>query len=279
MIIDSWMIPATDEPINRWAADPRYVHGFSTVFDADSVRVRTPEEMVAEMDAAGIDAAVLTSMGDASGPVASSELVLTLCDEYPQRFFGAFCYDPARPRASIDRFEDLLETGRFVSALVLPWAFDLAPDHALWFPLYAFAERRGVPVTIQVGHTAPLFRSALGRPMLVESAALAFPDLKIVLGHLGWPWVDEVLALAGKYPNVFVDTSAHTPSKFPAALLEFMQSRTGSTKVLFGTDYPALELGRAVSSAKRLKLSTPALNNYLGQNAMNVFGINERGNE
>ena len=273
MIIDAWMIPATEEPLRRWASDPRYVHGFSTTFGTDSVPVRTPEQMVGEMDLAGIDAGILTCMGDSSGPVASPSLVLEICNAYPQRFFGSFCYDPFRAKESIDQFEDLLETGRFVSALALPWAFDLPPDHALWFPLYAFAERRGVPVTIQVGHTAPLFRSSLGRPMLVEDAALAFPSLKIVLGHLGWPWIDEVIALAGKYRNVFVDTSAHSPSKLPAALLEFMGSRLGGTKVLFGTDYPALELDRAVKSAKKLNLNDQDLANYLGGNAMRVFDI------
>ncbi len=271
MIIDSWMIPATAETVERWMADPRYRHGFRTVFGADAITPRTPAEMVAEMDSAGVDRAVLTSMADLHGEIATAEQVSEICEQYPDRFLGSFCYDPFRVMASLNHLESLLGAGRFGSAIVLPWAFDIPPDDARWYPLYSFAERADIPVTIQVGHTAPLFRSSLGRPMLVEDVALAFPELRIVLGHLGWPWVDEVIALVGKYPNLYVDTSAYSPSRIPPALLDFMQSTKGSAKVLFGSDYPALALDRLVSSAMRLPIPQACLDRYLGRNALNVF--------
>lgn len=272
MIIDSWMIPGTAETIDRWMADPRYTHGFRTIFGTEGLKPRTPAEMIAEMDGAGIDRAVLTNMADLRGEIATADQVLQMCEDYPDRFIGSYCYDPYRISASLDRLESLLATGRFRSTLALPWAFDLAPHDARWFPLYAAADRAGIPVTIQVGHTAPLFRSSLGRPMLVEDVIVAFPDLKLVLGHLGWPWVDEVIALIGKYPNVYADTSAYSPSRIPSALVDFMRSTKGSYKVLFGSDYPALELDRLVSSANKLALPPECLERYLGGNARTVFG-------
>ena len=39
--------------------------------------------------------------------------------------------------------------------------------------------------------------------------ALAFPELAIVGGHIGYPWTDEMISLATKYPNVYIDTSAY----------------------------------------------------------------------
>lgn len=271
MIVDVWMIPATADTVERWMGDPRYTHGFHTTFGVEQMAARTPAQMLAEMDAAGIDRAVLTSMGDRLGEKATADRVLELCSEHPSRFLGSYCFNPYDIGPSLDRLEEMLDTGLFGGTLVLPWAFDLAPDDRRWFPLYSFAERARVPVTIQVGHTAPLFRSSLGRPMAVEEVVLSFPSLRIVLGHLGWPWVDEVIALAGKYPHVYVDTSGHSPSRIPSALLEFMGSPRGAEKVLFGSDYPALELDRLVASAKRLPLPEDALRGYLGDNALTVF--------
>lgn len=273
MIIDTWLIPSTSEVVNRWMSDPRYVHGFRSIFGKDAIEARTPSEMLVEMDEAGIDVAVLTAMGDGNGEVAPNRLVADICAAHPDRFVASFCFDPARIHESLMEFEELRSQTPYSSAVVLPWAYDLPPDHARWFPLYSYAEAEELAVTIQVGHTAPLFRSRVGWPMFVDDVALAFPSLRIVLGHLGWPWIEEVIALAGKHTNIFIDTSAHSPSRLPDGIISFMDSHQGRGKVMFGSDYPALELQRAVASARRLEVSDGALTDYLGRTAMRVFGI------
>lgn len=276
MIVDSWLIPSTSEVVDRWMSDPRYVHGFKNIFGKDAVKARTLSQLLAELDEAGIDVAVLTAMGDRNGEVAPNRLVADICAEYPDRFVGSFCFDPWRINESLAHFEEVRSQSQYSSAVVLPWAYDLPPDHARWFPLYSYAEAEELVVTIQVGHTAPLFRSRLGWPMFVDDVALAFPSLRIVLGHLGWPWTQEVIALASKHTSVFIDTSAHSPSRLPAEIVAFMDSHQGREKVMFGSDYPALELQRAIVSARRLKLSDEAVANYLGRTATSVFRIEDK---
>jgi predicted TIM-barrel fold metal-dependent hydrolase len=63
-------------------------------------------------------------------------------------------------------------------------------------------------------HTGPLCPSEPGRPIpYLDHVALEFPELKIVAAHIGYPWTEAMIALATKYPNVYIDTSAYTVSR------------------------------------------------------------------
>jgi len=77
-----------------------------------------------------------------------------------------------------------------------------------------------------------------GRPIpYLENVALEFPELRIVAGHIGAPWTQEIIFLATKFPNLYIDTSAYKATRFPADFVEFMRGR-GAKKVMFGTNYP-----------------------------------------
>src|SRR3712207_9496788 len=73
----------------------------------------------------------------------------------------------------------------------------------------------------------------------------------IVGGLIGYPWTEEMVAVARKHEHVYIDTSAYTARRYPPELVRYMQSGSGRRKVLFGTNYPmilpqqALEIGRA----------------------------------
>lgn len=50
--------------------------------------------------------------------------------------------------------------------------------------------------------------------MEIDDIPLDFPELKIVGGHIGYPWTTEMIALATKFPNVYIDTSAYVPKRY-----------------------------------------------------------------
>jgi predicted TIM-barrel fold metal-dependent hydrolase len=80
--------------------------------------------------------------------------------------------------------------------------------------------------------------------------AIDFPELVIVAGHIGYPWTEEMIALARKYPNVYIDTSAYAVRRYPPELVSYLRSN-GRGKVLFGTNYPM------ILPAKALRLDGP----------------------
>src|SRR5438093_503265 len=74
----------------------------------------------------------------------------------------------------------------------------------------------------------------------IDQVALDFPELVIVGGHIGYPWTEEMVAVARKHENVYIDTSAYTSKRYPPELVRYMTSRSGRRKVMFGSNYPMI---------------------------------------
>ena len=108
--------------------------------------------------------------------------------------------------------------------------------------------------------------------MYVGRVAYEFPELTIVGGHIGYPWTDEMISLATKYDNVYIDTSAYKPRRYPTQLVHFMQAH-GRRKVLFGSNYPMIQPSQCLAQLDVLGLDDEALRLFLHDNAARVFGL------
>jgi predicted TIM-barrel fold metal-dependent hydrolase len=129
-----------------------------------------------------------------------------------------------------------------------------------------------IPVCLSVGLTGPLETSETGRPLHVERVALDFPDLKVVCGHLGYPWQQEMIAFATKFPNVYIDTSAYKCKRFPAEIVNYMNTN-GRKKVMFGSNYPMITPAECLADLETLGLKDDAAEDFLVNNAKQVFKI------
>lgn len=130
-----------------------------------------------------------------------------------------------------------------------------------------------VRLALAVGHTGPLAPSDPGRPIpYLDEVALDFPELVIVGGHIGYPWTNEMIALATKYPNVYIDTSAYKASRYPRELVEFVRGH-GKNKVLFGSNFPMITPAECLADLDALALDDDAKARFLGGNATKVFGL------
>ena len=111
-----------------------------------------------------------------------------------------------------------------------------------------------MPFCTQVGHTGPLRPSETGRPIpYIDQVAIDFPELTIVAGHIGYPWTEEMVAVARKHEHVFIDTSAYTVRRYPPELVRYLRSSGGRHKVLFGTNYPMILPEQALGGARRAR--------------------------
>jgi predicted TIM-barrel fold metal-dependent hydrolase len=268
-IIDTWLIPNPPEVARRWP--PQLRRAFEMFGQENLLSGQTAAEVVGEMDAAGIDLAILTGLveGDFAVP---NDTVAEWMSAFPDRFAGRCCVDPRHPAAACRELNRCVAELGFGSLQVLPYAFGLPFSDRLYYPLFAKCVELGVPVVTQVGHTGSLLPSEPGRPIYLDQVALDFPELVIVGGHIGWPWTDEMLALAWKHPNVYVDASAHLPSRYPQAFVEFLEG-PGADKVIFGSDYPMLRMDRTVRAVLELGLDADRLDRFLYRNAAKVYGL------
>ena len=179
---------------------------------------------MAAMDAGGVDVGLLAAWrpkGAGGGALIGNDEVAALRGRAPGgaslACLAAVDPDP-RPVAAVRgaAARCVKELG-FKGLRVIPWLWGLPPNDRRYYPLFAECVELGVPFCTQVGHTGPLRTSETGRPIpYLDDVALHFPELIIVAGHVGYPWTEEMIALARKYPNVYIDTSAYTIRRYPA---------------------------------------------------------------
>ncbi len=241
------------------------------------------ETFLLQMDAAGIDRAVLLPIDceRARGePVSSNEQVAELCAT-SRRFIGFASVDPLKKGAA--RELEKAVTGGGLKGLKLdPALQDFQPNDPKIFPVYEAAASLGIPVLMHTGMSwAPETPLERGQPLLSEPAIRRFPQLNFVLAHFGWPWVWEAAALALKYPNVYLDTSClyyDSPKEFfqfvfsrqiPTTVIE----RSLRNKVVFGSNYPRVEIKNMVHALKSLALTEDCLEKILRHNAERLLGL------
>jgi uncharacterized protein len=216
-----------------------------------------------------------TTGGD-DGPIISNDEVADLVGQRPDRFVGVGSVDLSRPMRAVEQVRRCVEELGFVAIRALPWLWDLPPDDRRFYPDYVACVEMDVPFCLQVGHTGPLKPSEWGRPIpYLDHVALDFPQLRIVAGHLGYPWTDEMIALARKYPNVYIDTSAYKPSRFPPQFVDYLR-RDGRKKVLFGSNFPMIMPLTCLDQLGALDLDDEARERFLWRNAHEVFGLDAR---
>jgi uncharacterized protein len=272
MIVDAW----SQQPNEGFVAQP----WLETLLRWTGQRrgLMTSEAgTLAAMDRRGVDVALMSAWWGPNGPLITNDEVAGLVARHPDRFRGVASADLRFPAAACREVRRCVTELGFVAVRVVPWLWNLPPNDRRYYPLYAACAELGVPFCTQIGHTGPLCPSEPGRPIpYLDDVLLEFPELVVVGGHVGYPWIDEVLSLATKYPNFYVDTSAYAVHRLPAALIDYMRTR-GRDRVMFGTNWPMLDATRALERLDELGLDEEASAAFLGGNAVRVFGLEARG--
>ncbi len=226
---------------------------------------------IALMDEAGVDRGLICAWYDASGPLISNDEVAGWVSTHPSRLSGVASVDLRSPVAAVRELRRAVHELGFRALRIVPWLWGLPPNHRLYYPLFAECVELGIPFMTQVGHTGPMRASETGRPIpYLDDVALEFPDLVIIGGHIGYPWTTEMIALATKHPNVYIDTSAYVAHRYPAELVEYLRAH-GRRKVLFGTNYPMITPAQALERLDQLGLDDEARELFLHGNAARLF--------
>ncbi|GAA1529366.1 amidohydrolase family protein [Nocardioides humi] len=123
---------------------------------------------------------------------------------------------------------------------VIPFLDGVDPRDPALDGLWALATDRELPVWIHSGQNFSPSPMAISGPQVIDALATRHPRLRIVLGHGGWPWVLEAVALLQRHPNVYLEFSSHHPRTMAAAgsgwePLFLHGSRSVRDRVLFGS--------------------------------------------
>ncbi len=237
--------------------------------------------MLKMMDEAGVEIAVISAFGYGENMIVTNEQVSKWVKMHPDRFVGSGTLDPrGKPMDVLDELKHMVETLGLRILRLEPYAYGdgmrgSPPNEKMYWPIYAKCCELNVPVCIQVGHTGPLLPSEPGRPIYLDEVALSFPKLNIIGCHLGQPWTEEMMILAWKHPNVYVETSARTPKYWPKEFIHFCNSY-GQDKVLWATDFPLLTFERTLKEIDELGFDAKIKEKIVRTNAIQALKLNLR---
>jgi predicted TIM-barrel fold metal-dependent hydrolase len=237
----------------------------------------TAEALIAAMDAAGVQTVLATDLlawsyrRQTRFAMDTTAAIAELTRRYPGRIYGLADYDPFNIRESLRKLEvDVNEHG-YKGVYLHIYGYDIPLDHRKMYPLYAKCEELGIPVAMQTGHVLEAMPSEHAKPIMLDRIACDFPDLVQIGTHTGWPWVEELIAVATKWPNVYINISAWLPKYISPSLLAFMKSRTGSEKVLFGSN--GLPWDRYLDQIDELGMRDEAKQAILYDNPRRVYKL------
>lgn len=266
--------------IDAWAQHPTLRHMRDPMFE--SLRRWTKGQLpmtdlpvsatLAAMDQGGIAQSLICAWEAPRNSMISNDEVAATVAQAPDRLIGVGSVDISKPMAAMREVRRCVQELGFKAIRILPWLWEVPPTDRRFYPVYAACCEMNVPFCTQIGHTGPLMPSEVGRPIYLDQVAIDFPELTIVGGHIGYPWTDEAIAVATKHERVYIDTSAYTAQRYPAALVEYMKGH-GRTKVLFGSNYPMIMPAKALEHLDTLGLAAEARALFLAGNARRVYAL------
>lgn len=259
-----------------------YLRGYTQTYGKGDImsQVRlTEEDMIKDMEESGTDYSVLQGEWDIGDYRKHNDAVYDLVQKYPDKFVaGYLCLNPAEDDDMVKVVEQEVKERGFKGVNMQPWAQRLYANDKRLYPLYAKCQELRIPVTIHTSINFSIDRKLdYGHPIYLDDIACTFPDLVIVANHGGWPWVNELVALAWKYRNVFIEIGAISPKYIgtPGSGWETLM-RYGNTllqdQVLFATDN-MLPLKRCIDELKALPLKDSVKEKWLGLNAAHLLGL------
>jgi predicted TIM-barrel fold metal-dependent hydrolase len=177
-----------------------------------------------------------------------NDYIADYCREHADRMIGFAGIDPTDDDA-VEQVTQVTQLG-LKGLCICPAAQDFHPSDTRAMAVYEKATALHLPVIFYPGtHLSPKTKMEYARPHLLDEVARAFPHLKIVLSHIGYPWIDEAFVLLGKHPNVYADTAAllRRPWITYDALVRAHQLGV-IEKLLFGSDFPFTTAGECIEA-------------------------------
>lgn len=225
------------------------------------------ERMIESMDQAGIDMACVIResflpLSYNGVPCSTNYHVIEAMNKYPSRIIGCSNVGPHLIRGVKNAIKELeiLHTEYGFKCTKVYSPEDAGPlNHPDMFPFYEKCLELGITVFVHTGFAVG-GHSEYCHPMLLDNVCLAFPDLKIVAYHFGWPEHETLNALAWKHRNLYVGMSGmlgpfyYAPMKLAHMVGSVMNILGGSEKLIFGTDWPAAPADHSVRAILNLEI-------------------------
>ncbi len=241
--------------------------------------VAKPDELVASMRRAGIAKSLVFASDMSDCP---TERMLDAIAPYEGTLHGIGSVTPGRTAPLVKRVEGWLEEKKIHGLKFYPGYEYFYPSDASLRPYLKLLAKHGRPAIFHSGDTYCKHGSAklkYAHPLHIDDLATEMPDLKIIIAHVGYPWVIDAAEVCYKNKNVYVDCSGFVYGAFTgedrahfARMIRDYRRVAGSLdRVLFGTDWPISDQKSYVAAARDVFGAKNDL--VFSGNAKQLFGL------
>jgi uncharacterized protein len=252
---------------------------FNQLYQNPRAAMANVEDLVAEMDAAGVDASVSFSFGwtDAGLIAETNSYIIDAMQRYPGRIYGMAVLLPTNGDAVLYELERCAQAGMVGLGELMPHGqgYRLS-DIDLLSPIMEVARRYSLLVMSHcsepVGHLYP-GKGNVSLPDIVAFLS-AFPDIRFIAAHWGgglpfYTLMPEIQRITG---NVWYDTAA-TVYLYDRRIFQAVADLVGADRILFASDYGLLPQKRIIEHIQRSGLDDRSIQMVLGENAQRLLRL------
>jgi uncharacterized protein len=210
-------------------------------------------------------------------PRVPNETVADACREHPDAFTGMGSVDPHKGDGAVAEVAHIAELGlRGVKFHPSLQAF--SPDDPTFWPIFQACQQHGLIALFHTGTSGIGARQPGGQgiridyahPLKLDSVAAAHPELTIVAAHFGWPWQQDLIAIALHKTNVYIDISGWAPKRIPPEVIRELRGRL-SAQFVWGSDFPFFRPERCLADLAELDLPPDVSAAVLHDNAARIL--------
>jgi predicted TIM-barrel fold metal-dependent hydrolase len=218
------------------------------------------------------------------GVLVPNDYVAQYVGQHPEKLIGFCSVDPGDDDA-VEQLEHAVKRLGLRGLKLGPIYQNIHPSDPRLARLLGRAEELDIPVLMHQGTTFCCNVSLeVANPVLLQPIAIRFPRLRLVIAHLGHPWIGETIVLIRKHPNLFADISAlhYRPWQFYNALVT-AQEYGVLDRLLFGSDYPFTTPGATIDALRGInqmvagtalpKVSEAAVESLIHRDTLHLLGL------
>jgi predicted TIM-barrel fold metal-dependent hydrolase len=240
------------------------------------------EEFIKQLNKMGVEKAVIfnldeeTSSGITGLP---NDYYAEIVQQFPDKFIGIAGIDPLKKKKAIQEIRRSYELG-LRGIAIRPFMFQIPPTDKKFYPIYSTCVELDIPIWFHLSINYSTNTMEVERPIYLDVVAQDFPELKMIAGHGGWPWVNEMVAVAWRNPNIYIDIASYLPKYIGMKgtgwepLMHFGNSVL-QDKILFGSTwlFMGMSIKQLADEVMKLPLKEKVKEKWLYSNASRLFGI------
>ena len=274
-IIDFRFRPNTPETISG-IQNSKMFKGLCESIDFSKMKPQTLDEVVADLDRYNVIKTVITGRDCETtyGAKSNNESVTEFISKYPEKFIGFVGLDPHKGMKAIAELKASVQELGMQGAAVDPYLAQIYANDAKYYPIYSKCCELDIPIVFTTGPATLVPNAIIDHvaPRYIDVVARDFPELKIVISHGGYPWVNEAIIVAERNRNVYIDLSEYEFSPMSEAYIQAANTMI-SDKILYASAHPFVDFKQALKTYESLDFKPEVRQKIMHDNAAKLLGL------